>query len=67
MNLAGVGLIMSDVGIEFKNELFYGDLIKASVATDGFSKIRFDIFINSKRKLGENIPVVIAKNRDGML
>ena len=62
MNVAGVSLIMSDVGIEFKNELFYGDVIKASVAADGFSKIGFDIFYKLEKEVGgKNISVVIAK------
>ncbi len=41
LNMAGVGLIMSDVGIEFKQELFYGDQIKASVAANDFSESFF--------------------------
>ena len=32
LEFAGVGLIMADVGIEFKNELFYGDVVMVSVA-----------------------------------
>ena len=31
LEAAGVGLIMSDVAIEFKNELFYGDTLIISV------------------------------------
>ena len=34
-------MIMSDVAIEFKNELFYGDIIKASVAAGDFSRAAF--------------------------
>lgn len=44
LNLGGPGLIMSDVGIEFKNELFYGDIVTASVAAGDFSKIAFDLY-----------------------
>jgi Predicted thioesterase len=44
LNLAGTGLIMSDVGIEFKNELFYGDVVTASVAAADFTKISFDLY-----------------------
>jgi acyl-CoA thioesterase FadM len=32
LNFGGEGLIMSDVAIEFKREIFYGDIVKASVA-----------------------------------
>jgi acyl-CoA thioesterase FadM len=54
---AGTGLIMADVGIEFKNELFYGDLIIASVAACELSRVSFDIYYkleteqDDKRKL----------------
>jgi len=62
MNIEGVGLIMSDVVIEFKNELFYGDTIRASVVAKEFSKIGFDIFYKFEKEMnGKNILVVIAK------
>ena len=32
MSVDGIGLIMSDVGIEYKKELAYGDTVKISVA-----------------------------------
>jgi acyl-CoA thioester hydrolase len=57
MELGGIGLIMVDAGIEFKNELFYGDVVIASVACNDFSKVGFDIYyklekeINGSRKL----------------
>lgn len=44
MNLAGIGLIMRDVTIEFKGELFYGDVVKASVVAMEFTAISFEIF-----------------------
>jgi len=44
MEFAGVGMIMSDVAIEFKNELFYRDTVIASVAATEFSKFGFDIY-----------------------
>ena len=40
MNVAGSGLIMSDVGIEFKKELFYGDQVIASVIAGEFLEDR---------------------------
>lgn len=59
LNLAGAGLIMSDVAIEFKNELFYGDVVTASVATGDFTKISFDMYYKLEKKSGE--PVAFAK------
>ena len=62
MNVEGVGLIMSDVGIEFKNELFYGEIIIASVAAGEFSKLGFEIFYKlEKESCGKKVVVVLAK------
>jgi acyl-CoA thioester hydrolase len=62
LNFAGAGLIMSDVGIEFKNEIFYGEQIKASVTTGEFSKVGFDIFYKLEKETPEkNILLAIAK------
>lgn len=44
LDFGGVGLIMTDVGIEFKAEAFYGDALTAYVVADGFTKIGFDIY-----------------------
>jgi acyl-CoA thioester hydrolase len=44
LNFAGVGLIMSDVVIEFKNQLFFGRSLKAHVAATEFTKVSFDLY-----------------------
>lgn len=44
LNMEGVSLIMSDAGIEFKAELFYGDLVAAFVTAANFSGVGFDLF-----------------------
>ncbi|MBS1916530.1 MAG: thioesterase family protein [Bacteroidetes bacterium] len=62
LNFSGVGLIMSDVGIEFRHEIFYGDQIKASVTTGEFSKVGFDIFYKLEKETSEkNVLLAIAK------
>ena len=58
MEFEGASLIMSDVGIEFKTELFYGDEVKAFVAAANFSRASFDVYY--KLVNGENT-VAIAK------
>ena len=50
MNFAGVGMIMSDVTIEFRNEIFYGDTIKASVNAADFSKVSFNLYYNLEKE-----------------
>jgi len=62
MNVEGAGLIMSDVSIEFKSELFYGDVIRASVSAGEISKIGFELFYKLEKETeGKNILVVTAK------
>src|ERR1043165_4034989 len=62
LNIEGIGLIMSDAVIEFKNELFYGDKIIASVTATEFSKIGFDIYYKlEKEQEGKRILLVAAK------
>ena len=58
----GAELIMSDVVIEFKNELFYGDILIASVTATEFSKVAFEIYYKLEKETeGKNIPVAFAK------
>jgi acyl-CoA thioesterase FadM len=59
LNCAGVGLIMSDVGIEFKKEIFYGDTLSVQIAALNFTSVGFDLFYRLCNK--ENIVVAIAK------
>lgn len=62
LDLAGVGVIMSDVGIEFKSELFYGDEVLASVAAADITKISFDLYYKLEKRSGDKtILVAIAK------
>lgn len=44
LNLDGVSLIMNDAAIEFKAELFYGDIVTAFVVATNFSRVGFDLF-----------------------
>ncbi|MBN8674155.1 MAG: thioesterase family protein [Chitinophagales bacterium] len=62
MEFAGVGMIMSDVGIEFKSELFYGDTVIASVTAAAFSKVGFELYyLLEKETAGKKTTVAIAK------
>jgi acyl-CoA thioesterase FadM len=62
LNVAGVGLIMSDVAIEFKSQLFYGTLLKAYVATADFTRIGFDMYYKLVvEKNGSELVIAVAK------
>jgi len=58
----GTGMIMADLALEFKSELFYGDVVIASVATGDFSKAGFVLIYKlEKEHAGKRILVAMAK------
>ena len=64
MDFGGVGLIMSDVIIEFKKEIFYGEEVTIFVNVSNFNRIGFDVFymvVKSQQEL------VVAKAKTGMV
>jgi acyl-CoA thioester hydrolase len=62
LNMEGIGLIMSDVAIEFKSELFYGDTVTAYVTTADFTGVAFHVYYKLQKETGSKITVVaIAK------
>ena len=64
LDFAGTGLIMKDAIIEFKNEVFYGDTIKAWVAVQNLTKIGFDVVYRLDKNKGE---AVVALAKTGMI
>jgi len=69
MKFAGVGMIMADVAIEFKNELFYGDIIIASVVAGEISRIGFDLLykLQTLRPADSDRKVLVAAAKTGMI
>jgi len=62
LNFANAGIIMSDVAIEFKNELFYGEEVIASLAIGEITKVAFDIYYKLEKISGDKLlPVANAK------
>ncbi|MBN8851340.1 MAG: thioesterase [Sphingobacteriales bacterium 50-39] len=66
LDLAGTGIIMADVAIEFKLEVFYGETIRASVAAAEFSRVGFDIYYKLEKISGQRW-VTVAVARTGMV
>ena len=64
LEFAGVGLIMSDVAIEFKAEGFFGDRLTAYVAAGDFSRVGFDLYY--KLVKGDS-PTPVAFAKTGMV
>ncbi len=66
LNLEGIGLIMTDVGIEFKKEMFYGDIIEIKIAAADFTSVGFDLYyLLEKQK--DNSMVTVAFAKTGMI
>lgn len=66
LNLEGVSLIMGDVAIEFRQELFYGDHLEASVTATDFTRVGFDLYYKLEKVSGEN-RLLIAQAKTGMV
>jgi acyl-CoA thioester hydrolase len=61
-----VGLIMSDAGIEFKSEAFYGDVLTVHVTASEFTRVGFDLYYKFTKQEGEK-EVVVALAKTGMI
>ena len=61
-DFGGTGLIMADVVINFKSELFYGDVVNAAVSVVNISRASFDMVYLLKK--GE---IVAAEAKTGMV
>jgi acyl-CoA thioesterase FadM len=66
MDVNGAGLIMSDVVIEFKKELFYGKSIKVSIAASDFTKVSFELYYKMETESVEKTEL-IALAKTGMV
>ncbi len=62
----GLGLIMSDLSIEFKNESFYGDQLDVELSCGEIARVSFELYyrISTKRPDGT---MVIAIAKTGMI
>ena len=60
LNFWGVGTIMSDVAIEYKDQIYYGDEILASVAVGEITKVAFDLFYKLEKRSGDGKLATVA-------
>jgi acyl-CoA thioester hydrolase len=73
LDLHGIGLIMADVTIEYRSELFYGDILRAAVAASDFYRVGFDLYYKLEKKLPAAQPdappkwVPVSNARTGMV
>ena len=60
LNIEGIGLIMSALSVEFKNESFYKDIISIKIVCGEISKVSFELFF-SLSTIRDNREITIAK------
>ncbi len=66
LSAAGVGLIMSDLAIDFKQESFYGDVIEIKLAAGDITKVSFELYYQLSAKRDDKT-VVLALAKTGMV
>lgn len=61
-NMEGIGLIMSDAVLIFKNEMFYGDSLLISIQPTEVSRMGFELVYKIEKKLeAQLLPVAFGK------
>jgi len=66
MEFGGVSLIMSDVAIEFKNEIFYEDRLNAFITITDINRVGFDMVYKLVKTNSEK-EVLVAIAKTGMV
>jgi acyl-CoA thioester hydrolase len=62
LNIEGVGLIMADAALIFKNEMYYGDDLLISMQPAEFTRVGFDLIYKIEKKSDDQLLIVaIAK------
>jgi YbgC/YbaW family acyl-CoA thioester hydrolase len=66
LKIEGIGLIMSDIAIEFKSESFYGDLVEVKLGAADITRVGFDLYYQLFAKRN-NENVLLANAKTGMV
>jgi acyl-CoA thioester hydrolase len=66
LSVEGIGLIMSDLALEFKSESFYGDVVELLLGVSDISRVGFDLYYQlfAKRDTGN---ILLANAKTGMV
>jgi acyl-CoA thioesterase FadM len=65
-NLDGVGLIMTDAALVFKNEIYYGDELVISIRATEFNRAGFDLIYKMERKAADQPLILVAVVKTAM-
>jgi len=63
LDIEGIGVIMSDLVVEYKNESFYGDELRIQLFVGDISSVSFELYYHVHNSAGDEI----AKAKTGMV
>ena len=66
LKIEGIGLIMSDLALEFKNESFYGDVVEVKLGAGEISRVGFELYYQLFAKRN-NENILLANAKTGMV
>ena len=66
LQIEGIGLIMSDLAIEFKNESFYGDVMEIHLGAGEITRVGFELYYRLFAKR-DNENILLANAKTGMV
>ena len=66
LKIDSIGLIMSDLAIEFKNESFYGDVVEIKLGAGEISRVGFELYYQLFAKRN-NEDVLLVNAKTGMV
>ena len=66
INAGGTGLIMADLGIEYKKEAYYGEEILIEIGTGGIARVSFELYYQLSTERNQE-KVLLAKAKTGMV
>ncbi len=66
LKIEGIGLIMSDLAIEFRNESFYGDVLEVKLGAGEISRVGFELYYQLFTKRN-NEDILLANAKTGMV
>jgi len=66
LEIEGVGLIMSDLAVEYISESFYGDELQINISAGEISRVSFELYYSIQTTRDEKT-ILIARAKTGMV
>ena len=66
LKIESIGLIMSDLALEFKSESFYGDVVEVKLSPGELSRVGFELYYQLFAKRNDE-SILLAYAKTGMV